>query len=1125
MTIGVRAFGAPRLRAPSNDVSSCQRGRLWRRDETEEGGTVRLNPQAGTRATDIVVFPAESTEGPGPKLFFDPQGPSLRAGEVTGAQWDVVNRGADSVAFGFDTVASGAGSMAIGSGAIAAHSGSFVWSDSNSIASSIQNNETTFGTDGGFRVLSNGPGTPAYTPGDIYLDATHTVVTGKLTVKGLIDSTGLQCQQQLISPVGAVASTGTYWVMNGAPTIPMFTDSFGIDFILNSATPVIGAFVNIAGTPNVTGPNITSSMWSSNNDFVFGSQQLDDSSIDGDARFLFDKSKAAFRAGEAQADQWDDVNRGIHSIGLGLNPKASGDNALAAGNNSQATNDYSFVWSDSTPRVSANNNEITFGADGGFRVLGLGGGGPDYVPGQIYLDAADTIVTGKLTVTGIIDPTGLELVPQLSNPGSPGQPTIWVGSTGNELMFTDAGGKSVASSGPGSGVWEIDQTNKLVRPDAVNTAWAADNSFVFGSQELNDTGSSVGDTRFLFEQPTGAFRAGTATGLQWNTRGANSVAFGTDNSALGLNCVALGSSCVAGGNNSFVAGTESDNLSFNNTFVWSDGTVGRVATVPDEVTFGSAGGFRVLGAGGTGPAYVANSIYLDAASTVVRGSLSIAGSTAFSTSVTSAATASRVIELPKAAPTDSGQWLLTGDSYASTNTLEWTDGLSAPVSTLTQAAINRSLHTTATGVSQGGVLSINVGDNGLFDISSGSGYVVNGHTNVEIPISTFVSWTTKTGIVPAYLASHNASYIGLDISGNVYQSPVKFTSTERRNIIGLGLSVHPNRTSIFIINNFPFINVEVGAQVQDILSVLGFRSVGGNRILPRDATSTLQLKKEAGTAFKPGANFDTLITQPHFFQLPEQLPVIFRYRTQTGAEGSNITSIDPGIYDLNGTITAIPSTATLASVQQIYIFQRGDVRIQPGQKYYSNLSEAALGINSGYFKTEENIAANGLYLGSICMTRNGTNLNNIQEFIFVPSQGTTTNGSIASPPLGYTAENQANKQLTLVPDNTGVKYPSISALQAQVDITTTSSLSDTTIGKQIFFNPTGSITITVTASTLYDNHVVNFINESAYTVTFSQGASTTFNPTTKGFVLQVGGSGKLIRKGTTNLIFIDILNP
>jgi hypothetical protein len=246
-----RPFGTPRLHAPPSGKSLCQRGRLWRRDETDTAAVVLLNPQAGAELTDAVVFPADSTEGAGIKFFIDPAGPSIRGGEVTSTQWDAASRGADSVAFGFDTVASGEGSMAVGRGASATHAGSFVWSDSNTLSASTQADEVTFGAAGGFRVLGDGASVPAYTAGDIYLDAANTVVTGKLTVTGLIDPTGLQCVQQLASPVGSVAATGTYWVLDGPPTTPMFTDSAGIDFVLNSAAPGIGAFVNLAGAPYV----------------------------------------------------------------------------------------------------------------------------------------------------------------------------------------------------------------------------------------------------------------------------------------------------------------------------------------------------------------------------------------------------------------------------------------------------------------------------------------------------------------------------------------------------------------------------------------------------------------------------------------------------------------------------------------------------------------------------------------------------------------------------------------------------------------------------------------------------------------------------------------------------------
>jgi hypothetical protein len=338
------------------------------------------------------------------------------------------------------------------------------------------------------------------------------------------------------------------------------------------------------------------------------------------------------------------------------------------------------------------------------------------------------------------------------------------------------------------------------------------------------------------------------------------------------------------------------------------------------------------------------------------------------------------------------------------------------------------LHSTSTGLSSGGLLSINT-DNTKFDISAGLAYRVNGHSDVENPTSTKIEFNEIPAITPQFLVTHNASYIALDSNGNVYQTAVPLTATEKRNYVRLGVIVHPNRSFIFVVNNQPSINVELGGQVQDILDLLGFRSVSGNRILPNAATG-LKLKKDAGVAFKAGANFDTLNTQPHTFPLAAQSPITFRYRLQNGVEGSDRTDLNPTIYDLNGVETAIPPTATLASVQQVYIFQEGDVRIQPAQGYHNNLTEAVTGLNSAEFITEENIQNNGLYLGSIVMIYGTTDLANILQAVFVPSQGTTANGSIAYPPLGYTPEDVANKQDSLVVDGTGAKYATVDAVNA-----------------------------------------------------------------------------------------------
>jgi len=79
-------------------------------------------------------------------------------------------------------------------------------------------------------------------------------------------------------------------------------------------------------------------------DFVFGAPVLDDTGFsNADQRFFFDKSKAAFRAGGVNADQWDEVNVGDFSVAFGSNTIASGEGSFALGNNADALGNYSFA--------------------------------------------------------------------------------------------------------------------------------------------------------------------------------------------------------------------------------------------------------------------------------------------------------------------------------------------------------------------------------------------------------------------------------------------------------------------------------------------------------------------------------------------------------------------------------------------------------------------------------------------------------------------------------------------------------------------------------------------------------------------------------------------------------------
>jgi hypothetical protein len=336
-------------------------------------------------------------------------------------------------------------------------------------------------------------------------------------------------------------------------------------------------------------------------------------------------------------------------------------------------------------------------------------------------------------------------------------------------------------------------------------------------------------------------------------------------------------------------------------------------------------------------------------------------------------------------------------------------------------------HSRATGLSQGGLMTIN-STASLFDFASGYGYIINGHSDPENPTVTKVTWTAKIGNSVPNIVTQKQTYVAVDINGDLFFTNSPLTATQRRNYIRIGVLIHLDNSTIGYIDNQPTVNIEVGAQVQDILNFLGFKSISGNRIFPVGAN--LKIKKELGTAFKQGSNFNNLVTQPHSFILDAIDPISFKYRTQTGVEGAFITDINPAIYDLNGAFTAMPATATLATIQKIYVFQDNSIRIQPGQKYFNNLNEAITAINSDIFITDTDNANNGLFLGSIVLIRGTTALNTLAQAVFVPSAGTSANGSVAAAPLGYTAEDAANKQNSLVPDGTGARYLTVDAANA-----------------------------------------------------------------------------------------------
>ena len=99
----------------------------------------------------------------------------------------------------------------------------------------------------------------------------------------------------------------------------------------------------------------------------------------------------------------------------------------------------------------------------------------------------------------------------------------------------------------------------LITPNSTNTSYdVSQTSFVIGSDRLNDDPDATGnkDKRMLFDKTKGAFRAGIATGSQWDSsnRGNYSAAFGSNNIASGISSFAVGTNNTVSGENTISLG-------------------------------------------------------------------------------------------------------------------------------------------------------------------------------------------------------------------------------------------------------------------------------------------------------------------------------------------------------------------------------------------------------------------------------------------------------------------------------------------------------------------------------------------------------------------------------------------
>ena len=287
------------------------------------------------------------------------------------------------------------------------------------------------------------------------------------------------------------------------------------------------------------------------------------------------------------------------------------------------------------------------------------------------------------------------------------------------------------------------------------------------------------------------------------------------------------------------------------------------------------------------------------------------------------------------------------------------------------------------GVLSGGILSVNAGDNAKFDVSDGLAQfaVTQSATAKRFSFSGLTAQTVTN------LATDSASFIFLQSDGTLRQQTAPPTASDYRDYIYLGQLGHSNNTSVANAVPTPQLALDPAQQFQDLASSIGTIN-SGVALTPNGANLSLDLT--GGSLFSVGAGFAVDTDTPHTVTIASDTAITIRMRGVSAGTGTT-TTLDVGNYDNAGTITALANNR-YQNFRCYIIPGTGNVVIQYGQNFYTQLSAAQDAIPTESFTLRDNLAGSAILLGIITAKSNGTDLSDTAdaEFLYATKFGDTS---------------------------------------------------------------------------------------------------------------------------------------
>lgn len=236
-----------------------------------------------------------------------------------------------------------------------------------------------------------------------------------------------------------------------------------------------------------------------------------------------------------------------------------------------------------------------------------------------------------------------------------------------------------------------------------------------------------------------------------------------------------------------------------------------------------------------------------------------------------------------------------------------------------------------------------------FNISAGSGIVVDYSTDLLDPDTIEVSWTTFSGVALLNMASNNFKSIAIDSAGAITQKDGQFTEMELRDLIPIGVIIH-NTTDILDVLDITRKSIGRHDVTTDLLSTIGILNRSGNVYSANGVN--LNIDKTSGESFGLSLNSNISNKLANITTDTAGVALSFTPIHKDGSGGwtilSSTTTVDVGNYDDgSGVLQALnPSQAT--NHRLAYEARTGRTFFLYGQTLYSTLTVATDAVPDGF---------------------------------------------------------------------------------------------------------------------------------------------------------------------------------